>query len=56
MKRLFCILNIIHNFALNLQPIKMRIIAKKAIVDFYTLHSGAKIPLEDWYKKAISAE
>jgi len=34
----------------------MRIIAKKAIIDFYTLHSGAKIPLEDWYKKAISAE
>ena len=34
----------------------MRIIAKKAIVDFYTLHPGAKIPLEDWYKKAISAE
>ena len=34
----------------------MRIIAKKTIVEFYTQHSEAKFPLEDWYRKTIIAE
>ena len=34
----------------------MRIIAKKTIIDFYTKHAEAKIPLEDWYNKAMIAE
>ena len=34
----------------------MRIIAKKNIVEFYTQHSEAKFPLEDWYRKTIVAE
>ena len=34
----------------------MRIIAKKTIIDFYTKHAEAKIPLEEWYNKAMIAE
>ena len=34
----------------------MRIIAKKALVDFYTLYPDAKLSLEDWYRKTIDAQ
>ena len=34
----------------------MRIIAKKTIIDFYTQHSEAKFPLEEWYRKTVVAE
>lgn len=34
----------------------MRIIAKKALVIFYSRHPGAKTALEDWYEKTESAE
>ena len=34
----------------------MRIVAKKALVAFYTQHADAKVALEDWYEKAESAE
>ena len=34
----------------------MRIIAKKTIVEFYTQHSEAKCPFEDWYRKTIVDE
>lgn len=34
----------------------MRVIAKKALVEFYTKHNGAKIALEDWYEKTENAE
>ena len=33
----------------------MRVIAKKALVDFYTLYPDAKLSLEDWYRKTIDA-
>lgn len=29
----------------------MRIIAKRALVDFYTTHSDARTALEEWHKK-----
>ena len=34
----------------------MRIIAKKALVLFYTAHADAKTALEEWYEKATEAE
>ena len=34
----------------------MRIVAKKAIVSFYTRHADAKVALEDWYEKTTSVE
>ncbi len=34
----------------------MRIIAKKALVLFYTEHADAKTALEEWYEKATEAE
>lgn len=34
----------------------MRIIAKRALVEFYTRHSGAKTALEEWHKKTKTAE
>ena len=34
----------------------MRVIAKKALVEFYTEHNGAKIALEDWYDKTSNVE
>lgn len=34
----------------------MRIIAKKTLVDFYTLHADAKFPLEDWHSKVEEAQ
>ena len=34
----------------------MRVIAKKALVDFYTLYPDAKLSLEDWYRKTIDAQ
>ena len=38
----------------NIMP--MRIIKKKALVDFYEKHADAKIPLEEWYSKTKKAE
>lgn len=32
----------------------MRVIAKKSLITFYTRHSDAKTPLEDWYKKVTN--
>ena len=34
----------------------MRIVAKKALVLFYTEHAGAKTALEEWYEKASKAD
>lgn len=34
----------------------MRIIAKKKIVSFYTIHVDAKTALEEWYDKTGKAE
>lgn len=34
----------------------MRIITRKALVDFYTKHADAKIALEEWYNKAKKAQ
>ena len=34
----------------------MRVIAKKTIVQFYTLHADAKTALEEWYEKTVKAE
>jgi mRNA interferase HigB len=34
----------------------MRIIAKKAIVLYYTEHNDAKTALEEWYEKTENAE
>ena len=34
----------------------MRVIAKKTLVDFYTLYPDAKLSLEDWYRKTIDAQ
>jgi mRNA interferase HigB len=34
----------------------MRVIAKKALVVFYSLHNGAKVALEDWYDKTESSD
>ena len=34
----------------------MRIIARKRIVDYYTIHPQAKVALDDWYKKTEEAE
>ena len=34
----------------------MRVIAKKALVDFYTLYPDAKLSLENWYRKTIDAQ
>ena len=34
----------------------MRIIAKKTLVAFYTMHPGAKTALEEWYEKTENAE
>lgn len=34
----------------------MRIVAKKALVLFYTAHAGAKTALEDWYEKTEDAD
>ena len=34
----------------------MRIIKKKALVDFYEKHADIKTPLDEWYSKAKKAE
>ena len=34
----------------------MRIIAKKALVEFYTKHADAETALEDWHAKAEDAQ
>ncbi|MBO4918331.1 MAG: type II toxin-antitoxin system HigB family toxin [Bacteroidales bacterium] len=34
----------------------MRVVAKKALVEFYTVHSDAKTALEEWYEKTQKAE
>ena len=34
----------------------MRIIARKKIVDYYTIHPQAKTALDEWYKKTEEAE
>ena len=34
----------------------MRIISRKRLIDYYTIHPQSKIALEDWYKKAEKAE
>lgn len=34
----------------------MRVISKKTLVDFYTLHADAKTALEVWYKKVKQEE
>lgn len=34
----------------------MRIIAKKTLVAFYTMHPDAKTALEEWYEKTTNAE
>ncbi|MCR5408532.1 MAG: type II toxin-antitoxin system HigB family toxin [Bacteroidales bacterium] len=34
----------------------MRIVAKRALVEFYTKHSGAKTALEEWHKKTKKAK
>ena len=34
----------------------MRVIAKKALVLFYTEHKDAKIALEEWYQKTEEAQ
>ena len=34
----------------------MRIIAKKRIVDYYTVHPQTKIALDEWYTKTEEAE
>lgn len=34
----------------------MRIIARKKIVDYYTIHPQAKSALDEWYKKTEEAE
>ena len=34
----------------------MRVIAKKALVSFYTMHPDAQTALEDWYEKAQNAD
>ncbi len=34
----------------------MRIIAKKTLVAFYTMHPDAKTALEEWYEKTANAE
>ncbi len=44
-------LNIITKFAS-----VMRIVAKRALVEFYTKHSGAKTALEEWHKKTKKAK
>ncbi len=34
----------------------MRVIAKKAIVEFYSKHSDARTALEEWYEKTQSTD
>ena len=34
----------------------MRVIAKKALVSFYTMYPDAQTALEDWYEKAQNAD
>lgn len=34
----------------------MRVIAKKALVEFYTEHKDAETALGDWYEKTTNAE
>ncbi len=34
----------------------MRIVAKSTLVDYYTKHPQAKIALEEWYQKTLSAQ
>lgn len=34
----------------------MRVIAKKALVEFYSIHNNAKVALEDWYDKTECAD
>lgn len=34
----------------------MRIIARRALVEFYKVHSDAKTALEEWYKKVKNAK
>ena len=34
----------------------MRVIAKKALVEFYTEHADSKSALEDWYRKTSDSE
>ena len=34
----------------------MRVIAKKALVEFYERHNDAKTALEEWHKKAKNAK
>lgn len=33
----------------------MRVIAKKALIDFYSTHNDAEIALQDWYARASKA-
>ena len=35
--------------------LSMRVIAKKALVDFYSVHSDAKVALADWHEKTKQA-
>lgn len=35
---------------------RMRVIAKKTLVQFYTEHNDAKTALEDWFEKTENAE
>lgn len=34
----------------------MRVIAHSALVEFYTKHADAKVPLEEWYTKTVRAD
>ncbi len=34
----------------------MRVIAKKTIVEYYTMHADAKTALEEWFEKAELAD
>ena len=36
--------------------VDMRVIAKKALVLFYTVHPDAKTALEEWYEKTVDSE
>ena len=34
----------------------MRVVKKKTIVEFYAMHSDAKVALEDWYERVSNAQ
>ena len=34
----------------------MRVVSRKKLIEYYSLHAGSKTALEEWYKKVSKAE